>query len=274
MAKKTAPQKISYYYLCSVPVLTIVFAFVTGHISYAIYLPVWLLNIGLMIGAVKMLGANLFKNKYIYGSACLLTGTAALLSILFGMGAPPGSIQEWVSTATEQKARFDVLLAAGILIALGFAVLKLALQERGEKLYAQLGYTAIVLAIPLFFINTSFWHSYAQKAYSLKLTEGANSVHGWFSAGVQQTWIITMGEVLLTYFAVAMFALSLKATGIFKRLPAVIYVVVSGIAIVSILLFPVLPGATAFDGFPYYPFMIPAIPIFICYYIGVNLIAK
>jgi hypothetical protein len=76
----------------------------------------------------------------------------------------------------------------------------------------------------------------------------------------------------LTYFAIAMFAGSLKQTRIFNKVPSVVYMLMSVVAMLSILFFPLYPGALAFSGFPYYPFMIPAVPIMLCYYIGVNLL--
>lgn len=271
-------KSISYVYLCAVPVLTFILAFQLGHISYKIYVPIWLLNFCLMALATWVLGAKATKSvekekRYLAYGAGLLILPICFLSILFGMGAPPDTIQQWVDTATEQKVRFDILLADGILMALGLSLIRLVLHEKGEKLYTQLGYTAIVIAIPLFFVNTSFWHSFALQSYKLKIANGApNRPLEWFAPAFQQIWIITIGQVLLTYFSVAMFAGSLRQVRIFRRVPAVIYIMFSTIAIVSILLFPLYPNATAFSGFPYYPFMIPAVPIMLCYYMGVNLL--
>ena len=278
MAIRPLAKTVGYIYLCCIPVLTLILAFALGHITYKLYVPIWLLNFCIMAWAVRALGAKAFRavekeKRYLaYGSSLLIL-PVCLLSILFGMGAPPGTIQEWVDTATEQKIRFDILLADGILIALGLSLIKLVLQEKGEKLYTQLGYTAIIIAIPLFFINTSFWHSFALQAFKIKIASGApNKPQEWYSPAAQQTWIITIGQGLLTYFAVAMFASSLRQTKIFRPIPAVIYITFSVIAIVSILLFPLYPDATAFSGFPYYPFMIPAVPIMLCYYVGVNIL--
>jgi len=271
-------RSLSYIYLCSIPVLTFVFAFTTGHISPRLYIPIWLLNFCIMALATWTLGAKAFrsapkeKSRLIYGG-CLLILPVALLSILFGMGAPPDSIRGWVETATEQKVRFDILLVDGILVALGLSLIKLVLQQEGEQLFTQLGFTAVLIAIPLFFINTSFWHSFALQTYKIKIANSSpERPLEWFAPAAQQIWIITIGQVLLTYFSAAMFAGSLRQTRIFRRAPAYIYIVFSVIAILAILLFPLYPGATAFSGFPYYPFMIPAVPIIVFYYIGVNLL--
>jgi len=271
-------KSISYIYLCGVPVLTFILAFQLGHISYKVYVPIWLVNIALMLAAAWILGAKGTKStekekRYLAFGACLLILPVCMLSILFGMGAPPGSIQGWVDTATEQKARFDILLADGILVALGLSLVKLVLNEKGEKFYAQLGYTAIVIAIPLFFINTSFWHSFAIQTYKIRIARGApGKPLEWFAPAMQQIWVITIGQVLLTYFSAAMFAGALLRAGIFKKAAAAIYIAFSIVAMLSILLFTMYPGATAFSGFPYYPFMIPAVPIMLFYYIGVNLL--
>ncbi|MBS1603791.1 MAG: hypothetical protein JST42_14085 [Bacteroidetes bacterium] len=270
---------LSYAYLCAIPVLTFVLAFTTGHISYKLYVPIWLVNVGVMSLAVWTIGKNAFtststdKRQLAWG-ACFLVLPVALLSILFGMGAPPGTLKEWVDTATEQKVRFDILLADGILVALGLSLIRLVLQGKGGLLLTQLGYTAVLIAIPLFFINTSFWHSFALESYKIRVASGSGRQLEWFAPAAQQIWVITIGQVLLTYFSAAMFAGALRQTGIFQRMPAAIYIAFSVIAMVSILLFPLYPGATAFSGFPYYPFMIPAVPIMVLYYLGVNLLKR
>src|SRR5262245_55608926 len=216
-------RPLSYVYLCCIPIVTFILAFTTGHISYKLYVPIWLLNFCIMAFAVWTLGIKAFKStekekRYLAYGAGLLILPTCFLSILFGMGAPPDTIQQWVDTATEQKVRFDILLAGGILIALGLSLIKLALHEKGEKLYTQLGYTAIIIAIPLFFINTSFWHSFALQSYKVKIANGApNKPLEWFAPAFQQIWIITIGQVLLTYFSVAMFAGSLRQERIFRR---------------------------------------------------------
>src|SRR5882757_390173 len=221
MTIRSSTKIFGYIYLCCIPVLTFILAFALGHITYKLYIPIWLLNFCIMAWAVRALGAKAFRavekeKRYLAYGSCLLILTVGLLSILFGMGAPPGTRQEWVDTATEQKVRFDILLADGILIALGLSLIKLVLQERGEKIYSQLGYTAIIIAIPLFFINTSFWHSFALQAFKIRVAHEAKKPLEWFAPAVQHIWIITIGQLLLTYFSIAMFAGSLSQTRIFR----------------------------------------------------------
>jgi hypothetical protein len=80
--------------------------------------------------------------------------------------------------------------------------------------------------------------------------------------------------VVLTYFAIAAFAASLRFAGWFRKMPSRIYIVVSLLSVLSILLYPLYPGAIAFSGFPYYPFMIPAIPFMLIYFMGINLLRR
>jgi hypothetical protein len=270
-------KTLSYIYLSLLPILVTILAFTTGHTQPKIYIPVWLLNVALMALAGWSLGGSAFRSddrhrRYLAAAGAFLILPIVFLSMLFGMGPPPGTIQEWVATAVEQKVRFDAILAGGIATVLGLSLLKLVLNERDEKFYTQLGYTAIVIAIPLFFIVTAFWHSFALQAYKTRLEN--NTPQPWYAPAAQQIWIITIGEILLTYFAIALFAGSLRQTKILRPTPALLYILFSAFAIVSILLFPLYPGSAPFDGFPYYPFMIPAMPFTVGYYLGVNLLRK
>ncbi len=56
-------RRLGYIYLCCIPILTIFLAFVTGHISYKLYVPIWSLNFVLMSMAVGFLGANAFTGS-------------------------------------------------------------------------------------------------------------------------------------------------------------------------------------------------------------------
>jgi hypothetical protein len=269
--------KLSYFFLCAVPILTILFAFVTGHISYRIYVPVWLLVVVLMLLAVRSVSAGAFRSankekRYLAMAGGLQVLPICFLAILFGLGPPPGSREEWVATAVEQKVRFDALLAGGVCMALGLSLLKVVLVERGEKMFAQLGHTAVLIALPVFLIVTAFWHSFALEAYKIRIQNGSSKNLELFTAAMLQIWIITICEVLLTYLAIAMYARSLQLAGLFRRTGGLAYIIFSSAAILSILCYPLYPGSEPFSGFPYYPFMIPAIPIMLSYYMGVNII--
>jgi hypothetical protein len=269
--------KLCYIYLCCVPILTTVFGFVTGHISPKIYVPIWLLNLVLMGFSIRVLGAGAFQSgdmdkRHLAVAGCLLVLPIGLLAILFGIGPPPGSREEWVSTALEQKVRFDAILAGGIFTALGLSLVKVVLVDRGEKMFSQLGLTSILISLPLFLIVTAFWHSFALEAFKQRVQNPTAGPMEWYRAATAQLWVVTICEIVLTYVAIVLFARALRITGIFCRAAGIAYISIGIVAIVAVLCYPLIPGSEPFSGFPYYPFMIPAVPMTVGYYMGFNLV--
>ncbi len=53
----------SYIYLLLVPIIVAAFGFGVGHVSYKIYLPLWLLNAVSMGLASWILGLNVVRNE-------------------------------------------------------------------------------------------------------------------------------------------------------------------------------------------------------------------
>lgn len=278
MQEKNLKRTLSQVYLSLVPVAVTFFAFVTGHVSQGIYLPIWGLNIILMIIAAWILGANAInkndvEKKHLALAACLLLFPTLLASVFFGMGAPPDTVKDWIDTATEQQARFTILIVAGIVITLGLVLLRETLKRTQGDFYAHLGLAAILIAMPLFLFNMSFWHSFALETYKIKLAAPEKNLD-WSIPPRSLVWTLSMVETSLIYIAIAAFASALQSAGWFRKIPSRIYIIISIIAIVSILLYPLYPFSAAFSGFPYYPFMIPAIPFFVIYFMGVNLLKK
>lgn len=266
-------------YLTLVPFVATILAFATGHVSYKIYLPLWIINICLMIIAAWFLGAHVIKNndtekRHLAIVGCLLLAPTLLTSIFGGMGAPPDTINEWVASATEQQVRFSFLIISGILICFGLILLREKLKGTPGNFYAQLGFAAILIVLPILIFNMSFWHSFALETYKIKINSVPEKFPEWFKPIVNQVWVLSVVEVSLTYLAIAAFVAALKSARWFHKVPSCIYIIISLLAIVCILLYPLYPGSTVFSGFPYYPFMIPAIPFFLIYFIGINLLRK
>ena len=278
MQGKNLKRTLSQVYLSLVPVAATFFAFVTGHVSPGIYLSIWGLNAILMIIAAWVLGANAInkndvEKKHLALAACLLLFPTLLAFVFFGMGAPPDTVKDWVDTATEQQARFTILIVGGIIITFGLVLLRETLKKTQGDFYAHLGLAAILIAMPLFLFNMSFWHSFALETYKIKLAAPEKTLD-WSIPPRSLVWALSMVEVSLIYIAIAAFAAALKSAGWFRKIPSHIYIIISIIAIVSILLYPLYPFSSAFSGFPYYPFMIPAIPFFVIYFMGINLLKK
>jgi len=272
-------RNLAQIYLSLVPFAATFFAFVTGRISYEIYLPVWILNACLMAMAAWVLGAQVIKKndaekKHLAIAACFLIAPTMLTFIFFGMGAPPDTAKEWVATAVEQQARFSILIISGIMIACGLIVLREKLKTTKGNFYSQLGFAAVIIFIPLFIFNMSFWHSFALETLKIKIASDSGKTPEWFAPVRSQVWVLSIVEIVMTYFAIAVFAASLRSAGWFRKTPSRIYIGISLLSVLCVVLYPLYPGAIAFSGFPYYPFMIPAIPFFLIYFMGINLLRR
>lgn len=277
MQSSKLKQNAGQLYLSLVPFVATFLAFTSGHISYKIYLPIWAVNVCLMIVSAWYVGAFVIRNnnpekKHLALVGCLLLAPTLMTSIFGGMGTPPGTIKEWVLTATEQQVRFSILIISGILIGFGFILLKEKLNQTTGNFYAQFGFAAIIIAMPIMIFNMSFWHSFALEAYKIKINSPSGKSPEWFTPFINQVWVLSIVEVSLTYFAIIAFSAALKSANLFRKTASYIYITISALAIVCILLYPLYPDSTIFSGFPYYPFMIPAIPFFLIYFMGINLL--
>lgn len=266
-------------YLSLVPFSVTAFAFVTGHVSYKVYLPIWILNVCLMAIAAWVLGAHLIRNnnvekKQLAVAALFLIIPWMFISIFAGMGPPPDTAKEWVATAAEQQVRYCILITSGILIAFSLTVLREKLKAVGENFYSQLGFAAIMIAIPLFLLVTSFWDCFALETYKLQIASASDKLPEWYMPVKKQIDVITMVEVVLTYFATAAFAAALKAAGWFSKNASRIYITISLLTILLIVLSPFYPASVTSANFPFIPLMIPAIAFLMLYFIGINLLRR
>ena len=85
--------------------------------------------------ATRFLGAYAIKRadqekKYLAACALFFIVPTMLSSMFAGLGAPPyESAKVWVASATEQSIRYYFLLAMGLLIAFGYALLREKLKK-------------------------------------------------------------------------------------------------------------------------------------------------
>lgn len=96
----------------------------------------------------------------------------------------------------------------------------------------------------------------------------------WYQPVKKQFMLISVIEVSLTYFATAAFAASLKSAQWFRKGASRVYIIISLLAFLSVALYGLYPETISAAGFPFYPFMIPAIPFTMPYYIGINLLRR
>lgn len=270
----TNPQALSRFYLTLVPFLAAIVALTIGHSKPQLYLPIWLVHVLLMVIAVWRLGKNsltsLDPQQRQRGTTALLVIIPWLFFTVFaGMGPPPTSIPDWVATATEQQIRYALLIAGGISITAGFALLANQLRQRGEKTYSLLGLLAIGIALPLFILNMAYWGSFLVESFTHFSAASIVRRPDWYLAmRALFSWISGI-EVALFYLASAGFAQSLQSVGWFKPRACRLYLIVSLVgALLSVLpSFSVEPLAIAS-----YLVSIPAFPFIIPYLMGLHLL--
>ena len=230
-----------------------------------------------MVIATWVLGAYVTKKddaekKHIALCAVCFILPTLLTSMFFGLGAPPYENPKlWVASATEQLTRYYFLLAAGILIAFGSAILREKLKKTAGNFYALIGYAAIQIAIPIFLINMSFWGFYLTKLYRMLAAASSEKTPEWVLPLRSQFFYINVIVTALVYMAVAAFAIALKRAGWFKPAACNIYIFISLLFFLLDLLPPTLPEPFATLNFIV---SIPAIPFMLPYFMGINLLRK
>lgn len=268
-------RHLSQLYLTLVPILTIVLGLGVGYVSYQLYLPIWLINVALMLIAAWLLGAHVIKTgnsgqKHIAVCALCFIVPTLLSSMFAGLGAPPyESPKLWVSSASEQLTRYYFLVAMGVLIAFGYAILREKLKSTPGNFYALLGFIAIQIAIPMFLIDMSFWGFYLTKLYRMLVASSLEKTPEWVLPLRMQFFYINMIVVALVYLGTAAFAMGLKKAGWFKPVACNIYVYISLIFFILDVLPPTLPEPFATLNFIV---SIPAVPFMLPYFIGINLL--
>lgn len=270
-------RTLSQLYLILVPVLTIVFGLGIGYISYKIYLPVWLVNVVLMALSVYTLGGGVVKTedrvkKYLFVVAVCFVVPTLLTSMFFGLGAPPyESPAVWVQTITEQRVRYYFLLAAGLFIATGFALLGQQLKNAGESFYAGIGSAAMQIAAPVFLLDMTFWGFYLTRVYQQLVAAHTDKIPDWVLPLRTQFYYVNMLAAALVYLGTAAFAISLKKTGWLKRAACTTWVASSLLFFILAVLPPSLP-----EPFETLNFIttIPAVPFMFPYFMGIHLLRR
>lgn len=272
MPSKLISRRIGRLYLLLVPILVVVFGFGLGKISYTFYLPIWIVNVFLMVLASWVVGLHVVKQEqnHLAAGAFFLIVPTMLISMFFGLGPPPDTAKEWVATATEQQVRYSMLTVAGIFIALGFTFLKVKLQSV-ENYYSLLGLAAIFIAIPLFILDMLFWGFSLTETFKIIVSTNAESLPQWLKPLRELFGMVSVVEVALTYLATIFFAVSMKRASLLSKTASTIYVLISLFAFLLIVLSAFLPEPFITAGFAV---SIPAIPFLMPYYMGVSLLGQ
>lgn len=274
--KSNAAKLTSYIYLLLVPIIASGLGFGVGHVSYKIYLPIWLLNIVLMTLASWTLGLNITQQKNaevkkLANSAFFLIIPWILISMFAGLGPPPETAVEWTASATEQQVRYFMLVICGVSIAFGFVGLRERIKAEGEHFYSSLGLTAILIAIPLFLINMLYWGFYLTELFKIQTTANSTSFPDWFSPIKQTFGLISVVEVALTYVATFFIVKAMRQVGWINKTSSFFYTLFSLLAITIVILSAFFRETLNVPGFA---LSIPAFPFLMPYIIGINLLRK
>jgi hypothetical protein len=246
-----------------------------GYVSYKIYLPIWIINVSLMVTATWVLSAPVVRTgnvekKHIVLCASLLIIPWMFISMIAGLGAPPfGKPAIWLASATEQEVRYIILIVAAVLYALGFAILREKLKPTKGNLYSLLGFTAIQIAIPLFLIDMIFLSYYVEEMYRIMVKSSLEKMPEWALPLANQSRFIPIIEDSLIYIATAAFAASLKTAGWLKSTACNIYIITSLLAVLLNMLPNSAPEPLATIRFIA---TIPAALFLMPYLMGINLL--
>jgi hypothetical protein len=268
-------RRMGQIYLSLVPLWAFTLGLGVGYISYEIYLPVWIINIGIMFIAAWLLGLHVMRSrdvekKQLALGAFFLIVPYLLISMFFGLGPPPETVKGWVATAIEQQIRYIMLIVAGLFIFFGFAILREKLKIRGEGFYSTIGFTALMVAIPLFVINMIFWSAYLPELFKFMTASGLEKSPEWFHPVRQEFNLLTNVEVAITYFAAAAFAASFRVAGWFSKTSSLVCMVINFVALFII----VLPFSQQLLSIPFFIVTIPAVPFLMPYFMGINLLRR
>ena len=223
-----------------------------------------------ILGAYTIRGKDPEKGYIVFIATCLIAPWVFIF--LFSFLGPPPDTAEFVATVTEQKVRYAILIISGIMITLGFAVLREKLKVSGEYFYSTIGFTVFMIAIPLYIIQIAFYSNFTFELFKIQLTSSSEKYPEWFLPVQAQFILIGLVEVALMYLTTAAFAASLKSAGWFRKSLANIYITISLVAFVLVSFYPLYASAVRSLGF--FPLSIPAVPFIMPLYIGINLLRR
>jgi hypothetical protein len=268
-----APRRISYVFLCMVPVLAIGVAAPRALRVSGVYQTIGALLFAAIVIAAWILGARVIragaegKQRLAQAGGLLLTPFALIALLWVGLGPP------WDASPRENVMRYVVLLISSIAVSGGLIVLKEALSEAGERQYSALGFAAAMLAGAAYLI----WMSLLLGAYILKVRDA--QVPPAISSLIDAFDVLLDAACLLTYLATAALAAAMGRSGWLGRGATRTYVAASLIA----LLFLVMRGMSYPDpaalSTPWYTqpgFIagIPAVPFIMPFLLGVVLLRR
>ena len=269
-------KRVGFLYLSIVPFATAAIGFGIGHTDPRIYIPVWLLNSLLMLFAIAVLSHPVLVKKKEQSAQVFITALFLVLpwmcmSLFAGMGRPPTNSPDWVASSGEQQIRYDILIVCGISVTIGLALLKEKLRVAGESFYSQLGFVAIIIAIPFYIGNMVYLGAYLAETLPRLMHTPVTQRPDWYLALRARFVLESVVQVSLTYLATAAFVGSLKKVGWVNPSGSRVYLLFSLLGFILSLMPSDVPDALAI---PSYFVSIPAITFIMPYFFGLKLLRR
>jgi hypothetical protein len=216
------------------------------------------------LGAAKRGGT---QQRVLASAAALLVAAGAIISLGWNMGPPPTGDQ-FLATRLDQQFRYTALLIGALLALGGLTVLRSSLEQAGDRIWSSLGHTTMVLSTLLFAVVNA------------ALQIGFEAVRQESSTGQEPNWVepfrnyfvyLTISWAVLAYLSTAFYAASLRKVGWMSNTVAWVFI---GASVAAAGLAPFFPLAPRPLGMPGFVLCIPAVPYFLTYWMGVNLVKR
>lgn len=273
MTVRSTARRASYAFLCLVPIVSTVAVAIRALRIPGVYQAVgWILFVTIVIAAwvlgLRGIGSAEEERRSAALAGGLLLVPFALTSLLWvGLATP------WDATPPENVMRYLVLLAGVVAVAGGLMVLREALRQAGERLLSSLGATANLLAGAAYVV----WLSFQVGVHVLRVQSGQVPQPIVVLADIYD--VLLFVACLLTYLATAAYAESLWRVGWLGRGGARAYVMVSGVALLFLVMrgvsFPdPTAGAAPWFTRPGFIAGIPAVPWIMPFLLGVVLLRR
>lgn len=240
----------------------LVFHLLTALQLCIIYFTAW------KVGGFAILQLDIHQ-KLLATSGLLLITSWALFSFLPGV-APPG-----MQSHEENQLRYLILFLNAVCIAGGFTCLAKTLYQKDEQFFSTSGFSAIVVATPMYLV----WAVFMIEIHRVIPNLDTSEIPNWVYAISDLTDILLFFGGIFTYIATLFFTLSLREAKFLSHKFAQSFIFVSVLALIclSIRGFSFPDPSVAFTNWftiPGYIFGIPAIPWIIPTIIGVKLLRK
>jgi hypothetical protein len=260
-------RRVAYRFLCIVP--AIVFPLVSAR---SLRVPIVYVAGGLVLfSAIVVTTLTLVRptntssdasaSLLALGGVLLLTPIALAALLWIGLGTP------WDATASENKMRYGVLLAASIGVTGGFVLLRDALRDAGERVHSAVAAAMGTLSGAVYVV----WTAFQLGDFALRVSTGNVSAPVASMNNVFDALLFAAGA--LAYVATAALARSFAAAGWLGQNPARAYIALNVLALVLLLLrgvsFPLPGGPSPWYMRPGFVVGIPAVPWLMPFFLGV-----